>query len=334
MANIYLFYEGATAPTGWTIYNSNTGKYIRGYSSQGGTGGNASHTHTLSNWSCSTGSPTVSVYVYHGVTIESSTHTHAQGNIAVAAANNTPSYRDLKLIYNTYSSSITIPSGAIAIFDDAIPTGWTQLYSGDNRLIRINTSTGTGGSDTHTHSVNSNTTDAPSATDSQYSGTTYTIGSSTHTHTYSHTSTSSNYMPPFVDVVIASIDADGSLQDKMIALFDELPASDWESLSDSGGVFYEKFIRIASTYNATGGGSESHSHSVSGDSGEPSDTTQVTDHGTIATSNFPDYTHVHTISADLDSATGNSIPDYVNFIIAKYTAPTPGQAFMKPEKRW
>lgn len=62
-------------------------------------------------------------------------------------------------------SGVAIPSGLIAIFDTACPSGWTRVSALDGRfLVASSTYASFGGSNTHTHTVTSHTHGMPAAT--------------------------------------------------------------------------------------------------------------------------------------------------------------------------
>lgn len=99
-----------------------------------------------------------------------------------------------------------VPSGAIAIFLSACPTGWTRVSDLDGRFVRGGTAYGaTGGSATYTHTY-SGTTDPPSTTtvpgqDGSHTSARYDVGI-----TYSGTTGGASSLPPYMDVVFCRRD--------------------------------------------------------------------------------------------------------------------------------
>ena len=312
-----LFWDGASAPTDWTIVTTYDGRFPRGEAvvNFGNTGGNATHTPTTSSVTHS--APSTERASGANTDRASSTHTHSV-SVTVGPADNLPSFRSLKLIQYDNGIPNTIPSGAIAIFDDdpGIPaSGWTRQSDQDNRIVRVNSSVATGGSDTHQHTLTWSAFGAGSGT--ARSGTNNTnVGTlETHTHTApSATNTTGiTALPPYIEVIIAKADSDTSIPAGMIAMFDADPGTGWTVRSGSGGTFYQQFIRGASTFNGTSQGTTSHTHAneTSGASGAATDTTTGfgTGTGTAAAG------HTHTITASFNSV--DHIPEYFNVVYAE-----------------
>jgi hypothetical protein len=163
MANLHLFWDGVSAPTGWTIV-SDTGdafyqNTIRGNSTYGGTGGATTHTHTTSEFSMTGASSSENVASGSTNFVVNYLHTHTIGTIVADSKSNLPNYRTLKVIkYNTADTPSTIPSGAIAIFNSSTMTGYTRYSAQDNLHIYCDGTAGNnGGSNTHTHTVSGTT---------------------------------------------------------------------------------------------------------------------------------------------------------------------------------
>jgi hypothetical protein len=108
------------------------------------------------------------------------------------------------------SPDLEIDSGLIALFDDSAPSGWTRFTALDDRFPRAASNYGgTGGSTTHTHNTASSgyTTGTENGT-AYASGGTAAAGDHYHT-TQAGTTDSANHLPPYLDMVFASIDSDG-----------------------------------------------------------------------------------------------------------------------------
>jgi hypothetical protein len=108
----------------------------------------------------------------------------------------------------------------------------------------------------------------------------------------------------------------------MIGMWDGTPTSEWIVLSGVGGVFYQKWIKPANSYDSTGGAS-THSHAnVSNATGVSNlnTTTDNTIHDTSASLS----THMHTLVVSLQANVSNIAP-YIDVIFAQLTPPPPSQ---------
>ena len=322
--HMLLFWDGGTAPTGWSCVSCTGGdpfyqKFIRGNDTYGGTGGAATHTHTATGSVDST-SDAMPARANGGTGINSNAHTHSF-TPAIGSASNLPNYRQLEVIrYNSPGNPLTIPAGAIAFFDSTVPAGWVQYSSQNGYYIRGEGTAGsTGGSNTHTHTI-TGTTSGPSGgegarvTNAQQSN----VSSNTHTHSVSGTSAAANNEPPYIEVVLGKVTADSGLTNSMYAMWDDTPTTEWIEKSASGGPMYQKFLKPSSSYGTTGGAS-THTHAdTSFASGPPVGTTTSRSGGTLAASSD---THTHTVHVTNFSNAAN-VPPYIDVIIAKYQPPS------------
>ncbi|MFC1990253.1 fibronectin type III domain-containing protein [Chloroflexota bacterium] len=167
-ANMTLFWDGDTAPSGWTIVSNIGGdfyqRFPRGEATYGGTSGSANNTHTATFASTSTGNGSVNIATGTNAGTATATHTHTLSSSTISTNSNLPVYRNLKVIKYNSGVPATIPAGAIAIFDTTPPTGWTRYSAQDNYYVRDGaTANVTGGSANHTHTV-SITTNTPTGT--------------------------------------------------------------------------------------------------------------------------------------------------------------------------
>lgn len=126
-------------------------------------------------------------------------------------------------------STPPVPSGLIAIFTTACPTGWTRVTALDNRFPRGSGSYGaTGGSDSHRHAISGNTgsesshthgftTGGPDSTITLSAGalpaasqihvhTGTTDPGSSHSHSLGLDTNDTTTLPPYLDVVFCSKD--------------------------------------------------------------------------------------------------------------------------------
>ncbi len=318
LGHMLIFWDGGSAPTGWTCVSCNVGddfyqKFIRGEAIYGGTGGSATHTHNASG---TTDSDTEGLRSGAGSgTIRSHSHTSTP---TIGPASNLPVYRQLQVLRNNTSGTPgTIPAGAIAIFDSTVPAGWVRYSAQDGNYIRgENTVGATGGSNTHTHSINGVTdpgsgvlrapniagTQGPAATDS-------------HTHTYSGNSDSQSNEPPYVNTILGKLSSDSSATTNMLVMWDGTIPGSWTSQSESGGPFYQNFMKPAATFGGTSGAS-SHAHgSTNIVTSAPSATVNSRTGGTL-TASSGSHTHIITING---FSTDSNLPPYIDVIIAKLT---------------
>jgi len=316
-ANMILFWDGGSAPTGWTIVSDTGGpfyqRFPRGEATYGSTGGATTHTHTATFASTSAGSGTVAITSQSGAGALP-THTHNLASSTISTDSNLPSYRNLKIIQYNSGVPATIPFGAIAIFDTTVPAGWTQYSSQNGYFVRGEaTAAGTGGSATHTHAIDI-TTSTTTNTGTPRTGGALTYATSTHTHIQTASTNPVSNDPPYITVILAKATSETAIPGGMIAMFDASPTGNWSVLSNSGGAFYQKFLLGGSSYGANGS-SSSHNHSD-----QIITLTTVTgtaSNGKNTQSSFASATHTHTVSVTSFSTASNLLPPYINVIYAK-----------------
>jgi hypothetical protein len=125
-------------------------------------------------------------------------------------------------------------------------------------------------------------------------------------------------LPPYIQVIVGKADSDRTPPPPgMVAMFDGAPGEGWDVRSNSGGPFYQQFIRGAASFNGTSQGSATHSHAsvTSGASGGPSATAAGPGTGTGSAGSA----HTHTLTANFNAGTDN-IPEYVNVVYAERIA--------------
>jgi len=313
MANLYLFFDGGTIPSGWTLV-SDSGqafyqRFPRGNSTYGNTGGSTSHNHT---WSHTTGGGSYLNEGYYEVAPADHVHTVS---VSSTSANHLPPYLNLKVIRYTGVPS-TLPAGVIAMFDDSPPSGWNSYTSIEGRFPRGAASAGgTGGTSTHSHSVSGTleTYSPPAGArgggggSSEYSG--------EHSHNVNDDSDSKSHLPPYIEVIFAKSSASCSIPNGLIGMFDGTPPTGWTVLSNSGGPFYQRFPRGATSYGATGG-TTTHYHYATSDAASNT-TTYTLRAGPEAP--FHESTHYHWLKSNSVS----HLPPYIDVIFAKYTLSPP-----------
>ena len=336
---MYLFWPTASdcsdKPSGWTVVSdgageafydaTNGGLFPRGNSSYArNAGGALTHTHSGSgSQTGTTGSVTRS---NSGSTQEINSHTHSVTVSTVDSISSLPKYGELCVI--KYDNGIpsgdsAIPNGVVAMFASTPPSGWSDYSStfspGADTFVRGGTSS-TGGSNSHQstgHSV-SGTLDATGSGAIAANGTTANLATDeTHTHTFSGSSDTPDTQPPYREVYLGQKSSAGPIPNEMIAMFDDTDSSvgfsvaGWTRLSDSGGDFYQKFIKATGSYGT--GGNTAHTHaSISA--------TSSTDGGTLGgktgTGSNID-SHEHSVSASLADGANTNIPPYTDIVIAK-----------------
>lgn len=268
VGNMILFWsDGASIPTDWTCLSCGSGTFFErfalGSSTYNTTGGSLNHNHTALGSVAQTTSGGV-VENRSGTVIAANDHSHTFSP-TIGTADNLPEYRTLRVIQYTAGAGEppTIPAGAIAVFDATVPTGWTRYSAHDGYYIYgANTIGTTGGSNTHTHSVSGTVTASGGATIGRRGGgTQVSAAAAGHTHTVSTTSQGANHEPPYIEVILGEIDADGTPPVGMVSMWTEDVPAGWINVSsDETAPFSGRFVKGAASYGVTGG-SLTHSHS-------------------------------------------------------------------------
>lgn len=311
--NLILLWDTGTVPTGWTDVSASgqpfNNVFPRGaatYGGTGGTGGTHSHTVTL----VSIGPPSVTANFTTGSTTRASgTHTHTLSSSTTGTVSNLPSYKNLRVIKYTSGVPTFIPSGAIAIFDAAAPTGWTRYTAQDNFFVQgAATTGGTGGTNTDSHTVpnlaNNTATVTVTSAGSPASG-------AAHNHTFANT-TSMDKRPPYIEVILAKANSNTAIPAGMIGMFDATPGGGWSVLSGTGGPFDSRFIVGMTSYGATGGAA---SHTPTGPSTTLAESGSVNANTGTPTINASVRPHTHSVTLSFNSV--SNLPPYIDVIIAK-----------------
>lgn len=194
-----------SVPSGWTRYSAQDTYYIRGGVDVSTTGSDT-HTHTVS---FTTGGPSLNYGARDtgAVTdVVSATHTHT-GSASSGSGSNEPPKVVVVLGYKT--SSVSLPTGMIAMFDNPPGPGWDVLSdSGDTFYQKFLE----GDSSYSTSAITGSHTHADFNINSGYSGIIATFDmarlnnelSINHTHTVSVSSISSeSTLAPYINVIIA-----------------------------------------------------------------------------------------------------------------------------------
>ncbi|MFC1687057.1 beta strand repeat-containing protein [Patescibacteria group bacterium] len=320
---MYLYWDGAGPPTGWSVVSTYDGKFARGETAAnfGITSGNATHTPTIATQSPTSQPGTTKLANSgFGYSNASGTHTHAVIGTTIGSANNLPAYRDLILIKNDTGIPATIPGGGIAFFDDdpGLPgADWTRQSAQDAKMTRTNSSVATAGSDTHTHTI---TWAAPaSGRAGAFHEDNCIKGGSAVTHGHTAPSagatTGMSALPPYIEVIVGKADSDTSVPSGIIPMFDADPGAGWDLRSDSGDDFYQNFVRGAAAYNGSSQGATTHNHAqeTSGNTGSGGSVNGGCGSGTVTLAGS---NHNHTETVTFTTGTDN-MPEYWNVVYAE-----------------
>jgi Domain of unknown function (DUF2341) len=203
-----------------------------------------------------------------------------------------------------------------------IPTGWTcvSCTGGDvfyQRFIVGSSTVGvTGGAATHTHTaaatvaVTGNTVVVGAGGANNYA----TVG---HTHTLSPTIGAASNLPAYRNLVIIQNNSAGeptSIPAGAIAIFDASVPVGWTQYSAQNG-FYVRGESIAN--RGVTGGSNTHTHTISGTTANNAGVTNGTGGGAISIANNP---HSHTVSSN--TASQSNEPPYIETILGKLNSTT------------
>jgi len=259
-------------PNGWDpVVELNQDRFARGSTTYGSTGGGGNHHHYLS------------------AKLESEDSVYKTSS---ASSGEAKRYHTHRFEGDTYSAEIIPPFvetvfcqlslGADKRLPDRIPaegiayftslpdtTLWSRETSFDGKFAKGGDVPGAvGGSSTHQHLVIGNSTDHTASGDKGGSEQAGPGNSCTNTHShevYGYTDVK-EVLPPYLDVIVASLDGDSLLpQDAIVASnFTSVPPLGWQQFSDLNN----RFPRGGGIYGGVGG-SEVHSHATSFDSNKP-----------------------------------------------------------------
>lgn len=325
--NMLLYWDQTYIPTGWTCVSclpsdSFYQRFIMGSSTAGTNGGNATQTHTATGVVAATTDTGVSSTGGGGADASQLAHGHTL-TPTIGATSTLPQYRQLAVIqYNSTGEPPSIPTGAIAIFDATVPSGWTRYSAQDGNFVRSeSTSTvgTTGGNATHYHAVTGTT--GASGSNTNAPGTTgVSTAANTHTHTVSTSTSYVSNEPPYIEVILGKLNATTTPPIDMIAMWSGDPPLGWNTMSSSSEVMAERFLKASASYGTTGG-SATHSHP---------DINNITSSGPSATvtrtanAANADASGSHTHSINVTSfTTTDGRPPFRTAVIAKRTGVTP-----------
>lgn len=312
MTNLYVFWkETADPPSPWTRL-TRTNQYLRCNSSTANHWTNTgSTTHTpvpssnYTTYASSTGVVGESSPDYTKYTLD---HRHTL-TATYPSANNTPPAYGLDIIYMDIdlweSTKRIFPDGTVLVSNGILTdAGYLSRFTAADGKYITNATPGTtsGSSSTHSHSATASVGDSPVPGTTNCSGSSNMIlnVSTTHNHNGSVSiSSSSTYQEPsYIVTRLYEVLADTTKALSGTVVFvDGSVGSLWEILTSWNG----KNIK-SGNYNPTYGGSDTHSHTLSGTLDIYYPTTGNTSGGTISVTS---YYHNHTYSA---TTTDSNIP--------------------------
>lgn len=315
---------GSGVASGWVLDTGSDGNFLRAASTAGGTGGNATHTHTFTE-SVGGVSATANTGCVSRCSLFASpeAHTHTSTGTTIDPADNNPAHHTFYLWkYNTADATpATIPDNTFIFFDNGSgqPTSpWSRFSAADDRLIKIDASHTTGGSDTHTHDITWGSLNASSGSGALSLGATPAYAHSTHAHdapSSPATTDSASSLPSYstFEIYEQTSATPQTLPTGMIALFDGTPPSGWTVIS-GGAPAQDRLVRGSATAGSTGGDATSSHGNAVGTTDLPSSTVTSNVSGAVALAD-DEHTHDITLSSFSD---GDIIPPYENFILAEY----------------
>ena len=334
--NMLLFWDGGAAPPGWTIVSDGVGEPFYGgifprgnssYTANNGSMGATSHTHT---GTASGGTPQAGTAKKSaaGTTYNDNAHTHTGtvGSVNSPTNASVPAYKDLQVIRygGIPTGASAIPDGAIAVFDTSVPSGWSDISAsfGTNFIRGAATAGGTGGNNSHggaAHTVssialNQNTTNVNVNSGTNNANAATLVGHfSAHT-VANQTSNTPDSQPPYQTIVLGQKSGDGVMPQGMIAMFDGATFDNWygwETLSNSGGPFYQNFLKVTGAYGSPAGGT-THTHANMTPNSASAGGSASSGNGNGSISN-----HYHIVTVALADGTNTNIPPYTDVVFAK-----------------
>ena len=318
--NMILFWDdGASIPTDWSCLSCGSGTFFQNFAigttstSYGSTSGSVNHTHTASG--SVLGSASASTEAGSG-TIAPVAHTHTYSP-TISTVSNLPSYRQLRVIQYTASAGepATLPTGAIAVFDATVPTGWTRYSAQDGYYIYGEDTPGvTGGSNTDSHAI-TGTTGASTGTGQRVrgGGAQASGASDTHTHDISSASAGISKEPPYIEVILGKLDTAAAPTNGIISMWtDEVPSGWLDVSSDEAAPFNNRLIKGSATYGTTGG---SLTHTPADVTGITSGAPSATISGRVGTAGSGG-SHTHSVSVT-GFSTENHLPPVVGVVFGK-----------------
>lgn len=205
---IGMFDTATPSDAYWLRYSAQDGKFIRGETTVGGTGGASVHTHA--NVSITTGGPSATDGASGAsASFPDSSHTHT-GSGTTALTNHEPLHVDVRLYILNALSLDWVPEGMIAMFDADPGAGWDVISDSAEtyyeRFFQGESTYAAGqGNATHTHSnlvITTGTSSSNSACQNFKVNLGF-ISDTTHTHGIGVSFGSADNLPPYRNVIVA-----------------------------------------------------------------------------------------------------------------------------------
>lgn len=218
---------------------------------------------------------------------------------------------------NISDNMILFYNPASASNDADLPSGWTciscsgQAY--DNYFLVGSTSFGTGGAKTATAHTSTVTNSNASATrDGDNSGSAKSSSTHTHSSLSATFNTPSNYplYGRLMMIKYTGVTPISSLPDNVIAVFDSAPPSGWTTLTN----WDDRIIIASDSADGTGGGSDTHTHSITWSTLAASSGTRT--EGSTTSNVTAASSHTHTAPANSNSDTQANVPQHASLIFA------------------
>ena len=322
VGNMIMFWdENSSIPAGWTCRSCGSGtffdRFAMGSSTYNTTGGATTHTHTALASVSNTTSGAI-VETRSGSTVSTNDHAHTFTPI-ISSISNLPSYRILRVIEYTDATGepTDIPTGAIGIFDAAVPTGWTRYSSQDGYYIYGgDTSGNTGGSNSHDHAITGTFGGATGDVGRRGGAPSANAINTGHTHTVTASSTSASKEPPYIEVIVGQIDSTSTPPVGMITMWTEdVPAGWIDVSSDPADPFSNRFVKASTTYGTTGG-ADSHLHATTTGITSSGPSGGTTSGKTAGANTGADGSHTHPVEVN-GFSTDNHLPPYLTVVFGK-----------------
>ena len=320
--SVVIMTAGSSIPTGWTSLADMNGRFPRGSSTSGTTGGSdthgSGHTVTLSALTVNAESASNRADVSL-MTCALTTHTHTVVSATVATATALPPYVSYPFSYNP-SLPYAFPINSVIMMNGALLSGWTQATELTNKFPRGGVFGTSGGSATHTHPISGSLS---ASTGSATCGSTPTGYTSSveppHTHSFSGSVGAASSYPDRLSVVYIQNSALQPLQSGMVLMFlGTLPPLGWTRVVGLD----DRYPVGNNTFGDTGSGAHSHSIGVN---------PIITTSGPSATpllyyptnQYWASGTHTHTITGSSPTSSVINLPAYYTVIFGQRQASLP-----------
>lgn len=321
---------GTSVPSGWTSFAelNDSGRFIRGNSVYGGTGGSATHTHSVSG---TTGGSVINSQFYYNASDTAANltnnHTHTFSGTS-SSASSIPPYVQTVFGYRSNFPDV-LPANTILLFtvnSNSLPSGWTSIaaFNDENRYATGSATYGTtGGNTTHTHSWSFTTSSTTPGTNSQriIGGTRadpYCSNGNSHTHTISGNLDAIAADPPYLNMPFGTNTSATTIPANSVFIFrTAIPPLGWTRFSALDG----KFPRGANTYGGTNANNHTHTTTPNNTSSTGGAvTSNLTWRSTDTTAiNWPlsdSFGHYHTGGGQITSGQASDVPPYFDVLFA------------------